>query len=158
MLYKLPQTNFMAVSPCPLPGVYLWSLGISIQAPPTLVCMETNISGWGHLLALIAVWNFLYFALCTPVGVLFSKAPKLPLSPPVRGFPSVQKRFLLHSSHLDSFVSLLWSPPTPPFFPYFFFFFLAFLEVWDLLPAFNRCSIGVIPHVEVFLMYLLHGS
>ena len=32
--------------------------------------------------------------------------------------------------------------------------FLAFWEVWGLLPAFNRCSVGVVPHVDVFLMYL----
>ena len=43
----------------------------------------------------------------------------------------------------------------------FFFFptqvhgeFLAFWEVWRLLPAFSRCSVGVAPHVDVFLMYL----
>ena len=35
--------------------------------------------------------------------------------------------------------------------------FLSFLEVWGLLPAFKRCSIGIIPHVEVFFMYLLYG-
>ena len=33
--------------------------------------------------------------------------------------------------------------------------FLAFWEVWGLLPAFSRCSVGVVPHV--FLMYLWGG-
>ena len=32
--------------------------------------------------------------------------------------------------------------------------FLAVLEVGGLLPAFSRCSVGVVPHVDVFLMYL----
>ena len=32
-----------------------------------------------------------------------------------------------------------------------------FWEVWGLLPAFSRCSVGVVPHVDVFLMYLWGG-
>ena len=35
--------------------------------------------------------------------------------------------------------------------------FLAFWEVWGLLPAFSRCSVAVVPHVDVFLMYLWGG-
>ena len=35
--------------------------------------------------------------------------------------------------------------------------FLAFWEVWGLLPAFSRCSVGGVPHVDVFLMYLWGG-
>ena len=35
--------------------------------------------------------------------------------------------------------------------------FVAFWEVWSLLPAFSRCSVGVVPHVDVFLMYLWGG-
>ena len=35
--------------------------------------------------------------------------------------------------------------------------FLAFRDVWGLLPAFSRCSVGVVPHVVVFLMYLWGG-
>ena len=35
--------------------------------------------------------------------------------------------------------------------------FLAFWEVWGLLPAFSRCFVGVVPHVDVFLMYLWGG-
>ena len=31
--------------------------------------------------------------------------------------------------------------------------FLAFWEVWGLLPVFSRYSVGVAPHVDVFLMY-----
>ena len=35
--------------------------------------------------------------------------------------------------------------------------FLAFWEVRGLLPAFSTCSVGVVPHVDVFLMYLWGG-
>ena len=35
--------------------------------------------------------------------------------------------------------------------------FLAFWEVWGLLPVFSRCSLGVVPHVDVFLRYLWGG-
>ena len=35
--------------------------------------------------------------------------------------------------------------------------FLAFWEVWGLLPAFSRCSVGFVPHVDVFLMYMWGG-
>ena len=35
--------------------------------------------------------------------------------------------------------------------------FLAFWEDWGLLPVFSRCSVGVVPHVDVFLMYLWGG-
>ena len=32
-----------------------------------------------------------------------------------------------------------------------------FWEVWGLLPAFSRCSVGVVPHVGIVLMYLWEG-
>ena len=107
----------------------------------------------------------LRFALHTPVAVLSSMAPKLPHFATRslrqwRGFlvcgnfssftaPSQRCR-----SHPYSFVSV-----------FSFFFcptqvygeFLAFWEVWGLLPAFSRCSVGVVPHVDVFLMYLWGG-
>ena len=35
--------------------------------------------------------------------------------------------------------------------------FLAFWEVWGLLPVFSWCSVRVVPHVDVFLMYLWGG-
>ena len=34
---------------------------------------------------------------------------------------------------------------------------LTFLEDWGLLPVFWRCSAGVVPHADVFLMYLWGG-
>ena len=53
----------------------------------------------------------------------------------------------------------------PDSFLYFFFFFclmqlrdfLTVLQVLGLLPAFSRCSVRIIPHVDVFLMYLWGG-
>ena len=51
-------------------------------------------------------------------------------------------------SHPYSFVSV---------FPFFYCptqvreEFLAFWEAWGLLPAFSRCSVGVVPHVDVFM-------
>ena len=112
-----------------------------------------------------SVQESLRFALCTPVAALSSVAPKLPPSAtrsllPWRGFlvcgnlssfttPSHWCR-----SHPYSFVSVLS-----------FFFcptqvcgeFLAFGEVWGLLPAFSRCSVWVVRHIDVFLMYLWRG-
>ena len=34
---------------------------------------------------------------------------------------------------------------------------VSFWEVWGLLPVFGRCSVGVVPHVDVVLMYLWGG-
>ena len=79
---------------------------------------------------------------------------------PVTGFPSVWKPFLLHSSFpLVQFLSLFFVS----FFSFFFCptqvrgEFLAFWEVWVLLPAFSGCSIGAVPRLDVFLMYLWGG-
>ena len=33
-----------------------------------------------------------------------------------------------------------------------------FWEVWGLLTVFSGCSVGVVPHVDVFLMYLWGGK
>ena len=110
-----------------------------------------------------SVWESLCFALCTTVAVLSSVALKLPprhpLSPPVKGLPSVWKLFLIHSSLPEVQVLSLFVCV----FPFFFWpsqvrgEFLAFWEVWGLLPAFSRCSVGVVPQVDVFLMYLWGG-
>ena len=110
-----------------------------------------------------SVRESLHFALRTPVAVLSSVAPKLsphPPSLPVKGLPSVWKLFLLHSS-----LPLVQVPSLFFCLCCFFFFcptqvcgeFLAFWEVWGLLPAFSRCSVRVVPHVDVLLMYLWGG-
>ena len=46
----------------------------------------------------ISVVTFLYFAFWTPVAPLPSEILKLPLSPSLRAFPSVQKLFFLQDS------------------------------------------------------------
>ena len=84
-----------------------------------------------------------------------------PQSLPAKGLPSVWKPFLLHSS-----LPLVRVPSLFFCLCIFFFLlptqvcgeFLAFWEVWGLLPVFSRCSVGVVPHVDVFLMYLWGGS
>ena len=111
-----------------------------------------------------SVGESLHFALCTPVAALSSMALKLPLRPPlpppVKGLPSVWKLVLLHSSLPEVQVPSLF------FFLCVFFFLLPYpgmwgfsclLEVSGLLPAFSRCSLAVVPHVDVFLMYLWGG-
>ena len=112
-----------------------------------------------------SVRESLRFALCTPVAAVSSVAPKLPPSAtrslcPRRGF--------LVRGNLSSFTAPShWCRCRPSSFVsvIFFFFcptqvrgeFLAFLEVGRFLPAFSRCSIGGVPHVDAFLMYLWRG-
>ena len=111
-----------------------------------------------------SVRESLCFALCTPVAalsfVVLKLPPSHPLSPPVKAFlvcgnfSSITAPSLRCRSHPYSFVSVFSS-----------FFcsnqvrgeFLAFWEVWVLLPVFSRCSVGVVPHVDVVLMYLWEG-
>ena len=94
-------------------------------------------------------------------------APKL--HPPPQPTPRLhQWRGFLVCGNFSSFTapSQRWSPVPILLSLFFLFFFcptqvrgdfLAFWEVWGLLPAFSRCSVGVVPHVDVFLMYLWGG-
>ena len=75
-------------------------------------------------------------------------------------------RAFLVCGNLSSFTAPShWCRSRPYSFVSVFFFcpiqvrgeFLAFWEVWGLLPAFGRCSIGAVPRVDVFLMYLWGG-
>ena len=81
---------------------------------------------------------------------------RLPPSPPVMGLPSVWKLLLLHSSFPEQIPSLFFCLCC-------FFFLLPYPGTWGVscllgslrsLPAFSRRSVGVVPHVDVFLMYL----
>ena len=103
----------------------------------------------------------LCFSLCTLVAALSSMAPRHP--------PRLhQWRGFLVCGNFSSFTApSQWCRSCPySFVSVFSFFlcptqecgeFLAFWEVWGLLPAFSRCSVGVVPHVDVFLMYFGGG-
>ena len=111
-----------------------------------------------------SVQESLRFALRTPVAALSSVAPKLPPA-----YPHLcQWRGFLVCGNLSSFTAPSQRGRSCPYsfvsvFSFFFCptqvrgVFLVFWEVWGLLPAFSRCSVGVVPHVDVFLMYLWGG-
>ena len=94
-------------------------------------------------------------------------APKLP--PPATPTPLLpQWRAFLLCGNFSSFTAPSQRGRSPPysFGSAFYFFFcptqvyaecLSFWEIWGLLPAFSRCSVRVVPHVDVFLMYLSGG-
>ena len=106
---------------------------------------------------MISVVNSLHFDFQASIAASSFEVLKLPaLFLPVKGFPTVWKLFLLHSSLLEIQVSVL--NPFNFFFPYIFYPIpfcgdkLAFLEVWDLLPAF-RCFVGVVPWMYFWWIY-----
>ena len=73
----------------------------------------------------------------------------------VRGLPSVKEPFLFHRSHLgvqvaSCFLFFLFSFVLPSYIE----IFLALLGVWDLLLTLSRYSLRIVPHLDVFLMYL----
>ena len=144
-------------------GSDLRSPSLSSQPPSALAGEQTSLSGWWVLVGTDPLCRNLSALPSTPL--LLRSPPWLrsfplrpPQSPPVKGLPSVWKPFLLHSSLPEGQALSL-------FFYLCFFFcptqvrgeFLAFWEVWGLLPAFSRCSVGVVLHVDVFLMYLWGG-
>ena len=145
-------------------GSDLWSPSLSSQPPPTPAGEQTNLSGWWVLVGTYPLCRNLSALLSAPLLLcsppwLWSFPLTHPPSPPVKDLHRVWKLFLLHSFLPEVHVPFV-------FFCLCFFFcpthlcgdFLAFWEVWGLLPAFSRCSAGVVPHVDVFLMYLWGGS
>ena len=146
-------------------GSDLRSPSLSSQLPSTLVGEQKILSGWWVLVGTDPLCGNLS---ALPSAPLLLRSPPWfrsfplahPLFPPVKGLPSVWKLFLLHSSLPDLQVPSLFFVSV---FPFFFCptqehrEFLAFWEVWGLLPAFSRCSVGVVPHVDVFLTYLWGG-
>ena len=104
----------------------------------------------------------LRFALPTPVAALSSVASKLA---PSTTHSLHLWRGLLVCGNFPSFTAPShWCRSRPySFVTVFSFFlcpthvrgeFLAFWEVWGLLPPFSRCSVGVVPHIDAFLMHL----
>ena len=158
-----PSGCLHAANRSPLPGI--WHLKPDPQFPDS-----THHGGWADkYLRLVSagwhwssVWETLHFALCT---LLLRSPPWLRSTPPapswslsLKGLPSGCKLLLLHSSLPDVQVPSLFYCLCL----FFFFFcptqlcedFIAIWEVWGLLPVFNRCSIGILPHVVEFLMNL----
>ena len=143
-------------------GSDLRSQSLSSQPQTALAGEQTSLSGWWVLVGTDP--------LCRNLSALPS-APLLLRSPPwLRSFPAHphlhQWRGFLVCGNFSSFTAPYWCRSHPySFVSVSFFFcptqvrgeFLAFWEVWGLLPAFSRCSVSVVLHVDVFLMYLWGG-
>ena len=117
---------------------------------------------WSALILCVGIFPFCPPHPCCCALLCGSKASPVwhPQSPPRRGF--------LVCGNFSSFTAPShWCRSQPySFVSVFSFFFcptqvrgdfLAFWEVWGLLLVFSRCSVGVVPHVDVFLMYLWGG-
>ena len=153
------QAVFTQPTPVLSLGSDLWSPSLSSQPPPAPVGEQTSPSGWWVLVStdpLCGNFSALPSALCCCILLRDSKAspPSTPCLHQWRGF--------LVCGHVSSFTAPSQRCRSHP---YSFFFcptqvpreFLDFWDVWGLLPAFSRCSVGVVPHVDVFLMYLWGG-
>ena len=133
--------------------------GASAPSPhlPWLVSRQASQAGecWSALILCAGISLLCPLHPCCCALLCGSEAyPRHTPFPPVKGFPSVWKLFLLHSSLPEVQVPSL-------FFCLCFFFchtqvhveFLGFWEVWGLLPAFSRSSVRAVSYVDVFLMY-----
>ena len=152
-------------------GSDLWSWCFSSHPPPALAGEHTSLSCWWVLGGTDP--------LCGNLSALPYALPLLRSLPWIRSFPPHHPTHPPHP-RLHQWWGFLvcgnFSSFTAPFpryrsSPYSFvsvfsFFYcitqvcvevLAFWEVWGLLPVFNSCSVGVVPHVDVFLMYLWGG-
>ena len=170
---RLPPDRLWCTSPLqavftqPMPvlclGSDLQSPSLSSQPPPTPAGEQTSLSGWWVLVS------------TNPLCGNLSNLPSEPLllcSPPwLQSFPPPPPVSTSEGASycVETFPPLQLPPrgagPVPILLCLFFFCptlvhgeFFAFWEVWGLLPAFSRCSVGVVPHVDVFLMYLWGGS
>lgn len=160
-LPQLCQTNPLRVSSWRQPQSSPWPLiseaWASVPNPylPQSVCKHASQAGKCWLL-LISVVNSLCFAFHSPVAVLHFEVSKGPLSTSLRVFPSVWKLFLLDSS-LQRNRSLLNSSVL--FFPCVFalpHYVEINMPFWKsgLSPTFSRCSVGAVPHADVFFVHL----
>ena len=130
--------------------------------PPRRVSRQASLALVSAARRGSSVRESLRFALRTPVAALSSMAPKLPPSATRSFYP---RRGFLVRGNLSSFTAPShWCRSRPYSFVSVisFFFcptqgrgeFLAFLEVGRFLPAFSGCSVGAVPLVDVFLLYL----
>ena len=160
-----PSGCIHAANPSPLPAIR--------PKPEPQLPAPARPSGWADKpLGLVSagqhrtsVRESLHFALRTPVAALSSVALKLPPSATRSLHP---RRGFLVCGNLSSFTAPShWCRSRPYSFVSVFSFlfcstqvlgeFLAFWEVWHLLPTFSGCSVGAVPRVDVFLMYLWEG-
>ena len=150
-----------AISPSCLPMSDLWSPSFGTQSLPSLADKHLRLgSAWWWY------WTpgqvSLCFALHKPVVVLSPKSLKLLFHP---GWSSHQWGDFPGCGNI--FLSQLPPKSTGPILIPFslsllFFFchtwfhgdFLALSEVWGLLPVFSRCFTRIVPHIDVFLIYL----
>ena len=151
-------------------GSDLQSPSLSSQPSPTLAGEQTSLSGWLVLVGTDPLCRNFSALLCTPVFALSSMAPKLPLHPPP--YPPNprlhQWRVFLVCGNFSSFTAHSQRCRSHPysFVSVFFFFLLPYpgtckvscllgslrssasiqyrCSVWGLLPAFSRCSVGVL--------------
>ena len=155
---------FMQPTPVLSLGSDLRSPSLSSQPPPALAGEQTSLSGWWVQVGTDP--------LCRNLSTLPS-APLLLRCPPwLRSFPRPathrlrQWRGFLVCGNFSSFTAPSQRCRSHPYsfvsvFSFFCFCpnqvcgeFLAFWEVWGLLPAFSRYSVGAVPYVDVSLMYL----
>ena len=161
-----PSGCVHAANPSPLPAIRL-KLSLSSQpCPPRRVSRQASLGLVSAARCRASVRESLCFALRIPVAALSSVAPKL--SPSATRRLHLQRGFLV-CGNLSSFTAPShWCKSRPYSFASVisFFFcptqvrgeFLAFLVVGCFLPAFSGCSVGAVPRVDVFLLYLWEGS
>ena len=135
--------------------------GLSSQPSPAPAAEQTIISGCWVLVDSVP--------LCENLSA-FPSAPLLLHSPPwLQSFtpPPTIPHFLQWRDFLVCGIFSSFPAPSQrcrslpySFVSVFFFFLLLYTctwgvsclwEVWRFLPAFSRCSVGVVPHVDVFL-------
>ena len=146
-------------------GSDLRSPSLSSQPPPAPAGEQTSLSGWWVLVSTDPLYGNLSPLLS---ATLLLHSPLW-----LQSFPSAHSRLcqwrcFLVCGNFFSFTApsqRCRSHPSSFVFVFSFFFcptqvhgnFLAFWEVWGLLPAFSKCSVGAVLHVDLFLMYLWRG-
>jgi len=149
LLSWTPQAVFTQPTPSPLPGVWPPKLKLQHSVP---TCPGGQANNYLRLESANRHWLSVQdFPLCPLHTALSSEAPKLPASCLCQWGD-----FIVLETFLPSQLPHRGSSS----FAYIYFFFcptqlcgsiLASLEVWGLLPAFSRCSVGVMPHIDVIL-------